>query len=70
MRDRPGHDRRYALDVSKIVDLGWVQRNTCEQAIESTVRWYVDNEWWWRPIKNGELYREYFSRQYKSRGLQ
>jgi dTDP-glucose 4,6-dehydratase len=69
VRDRLGHDRRYALDVSKIKDLGWDQRHTCEQAIDSTVRWYVDNEWWWRPIKGGELYRQYFNRQYESRGL-
>ena len=55
VQDRPGHDRRYALDVSKICGLGWEPEHTCGEAIEDTVRWYVDNEWWWRKIKNGEF---------------
>lgn len=67
--DRPGHDRRYALDVSKLRALGWESRHTCAEAIEKTVRWYVDNEWWWRPIKNGEHYQAYYRRQYGHRGL-
>ncbi|MCS6845674.1 MAG: dTDP-glucose 4,6-dehydratase [Caldilineales bacterium] len=67
--DRPGHDRRYALDVSKLRALGWESRHTCAEAIEKTVRWYVDNQWWWRPIKSGEHYRAYYQRQYGSRGL-
>ena len=65
--DRPGHDRRYALDVSKLRDLGWESRYTCAQAIEETVRWYQANEWWWRPIKSGELYRAYYAEQYGHR---
>jgi len=69
VRDRPGHDRRYSLDVSKIRALGWSPTHTCEEAIEKTVRWYVENEWWWRPIKSGELYREYYRRQYEGREL-
>jgi dTDP-glucose 4,6-dehydratase len=64
--DRPGHDRRYALDVSKIVALGWRSRHTLDEALEKTVRWYVENEWWWRKIKSGE-YREYYRRQYAER---
>jgi dTDP-glucose 4,6-dehydratase len=64
--DRPGHDRRYALDVTKICGLGWEPDHTCEEAIEKTVRWYVDNEWWWRKIKSGE-YLEYYKRQYGQR---
>jgi dTDP-glucose 4,6-dehydratase len=64
--DRPGHDRRYALDVTKICALGWEPAHTCEQAIEATVRWYVDNEWWWRKIKTG-AYLEYYKRQYGQR---
>lgn len=67
VRDRPGHDRRYALDVTKICGLGWEPMHTCEEAIEKTVRWYVENEWWWRPIKSGEHYREYYKRQYEGR---
>ncbi len=67
VRDRPGHDRRYALDVIKICGLGWEPAHTCEEAIEKTVRWYVENEWWWRPIKSGEHYQEYYQRQYEGR---
>jgi dTDP-glucose 4,6-dehydratase len=69
VRDRPGHDRRYALDVSNIRALGWESAHTCEEAIEKTVRWYVGNEWWWRPIKSGEYYREYYRRQYEGREI-
>ncbi|RLC64424.1 MAG: dTDP-glucose 4,6-dehydratase [Chloroflexota bacterium] len=69
VRDRPGHDRRYALDVGKIRALGWEPTHTCEEAIEKTVRWYVENEWWWRPIKSGEHYREYYRRQYEGREI-
>ena len=68
--DRPGHDRRYALDCSKLQALGWRSRHTFEQALEKTVRWYVENEWWWRPIKSGEHYREYYRRQYEGREIQ
>ncbi len=69
VRDRPGHDRRYALDVTKICGLGWEPAHTCEEAIEKTVRWYVENEWWWRPIKSGERYQEYYKRQYEGREI-
>jgi dTDP-glucose 4,6-dehydratase len=66
--DRPGHDRRYSLDSSKLKALGWQPRHNFEQAIEKTVRWYVDNAWWWRPIKSGE-YKEYYRKQYGSRTI-
>jgi len=65
--DRPGHDRRYALDCGKIQALGWQNRYDFEQAIEATVKWYVDNEWWWRKIKSGQRYQEYYDRQYAGR---
>mgnify|MGYP005846109709 CR=1 FL=1 len=64
--DRPGHDRRYSLDTSKLCALGWKPRHQFEEALEETVRWYVDNEWWWRPLKSGE-YADYYRRQYGSR---
>jgi dTDP-glucose 4,6-dehydratase len=67
VHDRLGHDRRYALDVVKICSLGWEPAHSCEEAIEKTVRWYVENEWWWRPIKSGEHYQEYYRRQYEGR---
>ncbi|HNS51907.1 MAG TPA: dTDP-glucose 4,6-dehydratase [Anaerolineae bacterium] len=57
--DRPGHDRRYSLNVTKIRTLGWQSRHTFAEAIERTVRWYVENEWWWRRIKSGEYMRFY-----------
>jgi len=67
VKDRPGHDRRYALDISKIRALGWESRHTFQEALEKTVRWYVENEWWWRPIKSGEHYQAYYRRQYEER---
>ena len=49
--DRPGHDRRYAIDPSKLErELGWLPQESFETGIERTVRWYLENEWWWRPI--------------------
>jgi dTDP-glucose 4,6-dehydratase len=66
VRDRPGHDRRYSLNCDKIKALGWRSRHTFEQALEKTVQWYVDNEWWWRKIKSGE-YMDYYRRQYEGR---
>ncbi len=50
--DRPGHDRRYAIDASKIRrELGWSPETGFESGIEKTVKWYLDNAWWWRPIR-------------------
>ena len=50
--DRPGHDRRYAIDASKIRrDLGWEPSRSFEQGLADTVDWYLDNEWWWGPIR-------------------
>lgn len=66
VRDRPGHDRRYNLNIGKILDLGWRPRHTAEEAIRKTVRWYRDNEWWWRKIKSGE-FRQYYEKQYGER---
>ncbi|WP_342108969.1 dTDP-glucose 4,6-dehydratase [Methylobacterium sp. SI9] len=52
--DRPGHDRRYAIDCTKAeTELGWRPQKTFEQALEETVAWYLDNESWWRPIREG-----------------
>lgn len=64
--DRAGHDRRYALDCSKLRALGWRSRHSFDQALERTVRWFVENEAWWRPIKSGE-YLDYYRQQYGSR---
>jgi dTDP-glucose 4,6-dehydratase len=64
--DRPGHDRRYALSVDKIQALGWHSSYSFQQAIDKTVRWYVDNEWWWRKLKSG-AYLEYYRQWYGQR---
>jgi dTDP-glucose 4,6-dehydratase len=64
--DRPGHDRRYSLDCGKIKALGWRPGHTFDQALEKTVRWYVENEWWWRKLKSGE-YLEYYRKWYGQR---
>ena len=66
VEDRPGHDRRYALDSSLLMSLGWSPSHTFEEALQDTVRWYQDNEWWWRPIKDGE-FKEYYQQQYGNR---
>jgi dTDP-glucose 4,6-dehydratase len=66
VKDRAGHDRRYALDTSKLRALGWQSRHTFDQALEKTVQWYVDHPEWWRPIKSGE-YRDYYYKQYAER---
>ncbi len=64
--DRPGHDRRYALDITKLRRLGWEPSHTFEEALTKTVKWYVENEWWWRKLKSGE-YMEYYKKQYVER---
>lgn len=69
VKDRPGHDRRYSLNCDKIKALGWRSRHTFEEALEKTVQWYVDNEWWWRKIKSGE-YLDYYRRQYEGREIE
>ncbi len=66
VEDRPGHDRRYAMDIGKIRALGWRPQYSPREAVARAVRWYVDNEWWWRPIKEGE-FQEYYQRVYGSR---
>ncbi len=64
--DRPGHDKRYALDTAKLRALGWAPRGDFESALRETVEWYLKNEWWWRKIKSGE-YLDYYKAQYGER---
>jgi dTDP-glucose 4,6-dehydratase len=67
VKDRPGHDRRYAIDASKIKnELGWSPKYKFEQAIKTTIQWYKDNQPWWRAIKSGE-YLKYYEAQYAAR---
>jgi len=68
VQDRPGHDRRYALNCSKIRKLGWKVDHDFEEAMRKTVRWYLDTEDWWRKIKERDKeYREYYRKQYIER---
>ena len=65
--DRLGHDRRYAIDASKIkADLGWEPKRRWDEAIRATVQWYRDNEQWWKNVKSGE-YQKYYELQYAGR---
>jgi dTDP-glucose 4,6-dehydratase len=64
--DRPGHDRRYALDCGKLMTLGWRPRARFETALDETIAWYQSRRAWWEPIKTGE-YRDYYARQYGDR---
>jgi dTDP-glucose 4,6-dehydratase len=67
VKDRPGHDRRYAIDASKIKrELGWEPKHRFEEAIKGTIRWYQENEAWWRAIKSG-AYLTYYEKQYGGR---
>ncbi len=65
--DRPGHDYRYALDTTKIAgELGWKPVYPLQEALKSTVHWYLEHELWWRKIKSGE-YAQYYREMYVSR---
>ncbi|AKQ65372.1 dTDP-glucose 4,6-dehydratase [Myxococcus hansupus] len=67
VKDRPGHDRRYAIDPSKIrAELGWTPAHTFEQGLAETVRWYVDHPAWWQRVTSG-AYLQYFDTQYRTR---
>jgi len=67
VKDRPGHDRRYAIDASKIKrELGWEPKHKFEDAIRTTIQWYKDHQDWWRSIKSGE-YLKYYETQYAGR---
>ena len=65
VKDRPGHDLRYAIDASKIKnELGWEPSVTFEEGLSKTIDWYLDHEEWLKNVTSGE-YREYYGRQYK-----
>jgi dTDP-glucose 4,6-dehydratase len=68
VEDRMGHDRRYCMNVNKIMALGWEPDHTHEEAIRKTVRWYVDNRWWWEPIRAGE-FKEFYEQLYGNRKI-
>ena len=64
VQDRPGHDRRYALDATRLRGLGWAPRVAFVEGIRRTVDWYLANPAWWRPLKSGEFW-EFYRRNYK-----
>lgn len=67
VQDRPGHDRRYGIDPTKITkELGWKPKHNFETGIQETIRWYLNNKEWWTRIQSG-AYREYVTKQYGSR---
>ncbi len=65
--DRPGHDRRYSLDTSKLEALGWRKRFSLAEGLPATVDWYRDNRDWWERIKRSDDYRAFYERQYAAR---
>ena len=66
--DRPGHDRRYCLDTTKLRNLGWTPQVPFEDGLRSTVDWYRAETWWWRPIKEQDpAFRAYYNAQYEQR---
>lgn len=67
--DRPGHDRRYSIDCARANQLGWTPRHEFEDAIRETIEWYVDNESWWRKIKDHqEEFKTFAKKWYADRG--
>lgn len=65
VKDRPGHDTRYAIDHSKLTkELGWKAEKDFESGLKETIEWYKENGWWWKKLKSGE-YLEYYKKQYK-----
>ncbi len=65
VKDRPGHDRRYAIDWSSIKkELGWRPKHSFDSALQETIEWYKQNQDWWKRIKTGE-YQEYYKKQYQ-----
>lgn len=64
--DRAGHDRRYGVSFDKIAKLGWSPSHDFQSAIETTVRWYQENDWWWKSVRSGE-FKDYYEKQYGER---
>ena len=67
VKDRPGHDRRYAIDPAKIhAELGWLPQTSFDEGIKKTIRWYLDNQKWWKDILAGD-YQNYYEKMYGNR---
>jgi dTDP-glucose 4,6-dehydratase len=69
VQDRPGHDRRYSLDTTKLRSLGWTPQVEFDRGLADTIAWYRQHEWWWRPIKQEDpAFKAYYQAQYGRRG--
>jgi dTDP-glucose 4,6-dehydratase len=67
VKDRPGHDRRYAIDCTKLCqEMGWSQQYDFQSGMKETIRWYLDNQQWWTRVKSGE-YQDFYQRWYGER---
>ncbi len=66
VEDRPGHDRRYAMDGAKVAALGWQPTTSFEDGLASTIDWYLANEAWWRAARSGD-WDGWYARQYDHR---
>ncbi len=64
VKDRPGHDRRYSIDSTKLTALGWKPLMPWDDGVAHTVRWYQENEWWWRKLKDSGDYQSHYKRWY------
>ena len=69
MVDRPAHDRRYRVDPSRLLELGWQPRWRFIDGLDDTIQWYVEHPEWWRPIKSGERHQEYYALNYADRSV-
>ncbi len=67
VEDRPGHDRRYALDSTKLLSMEWQRTHPFETAMRDTIQWYVDNQAWWRGIKESAEHRSFSDKWYANR---
>ena len=66
--DRPGHDRRYSLDTTKLRGIGWAPAEPFDEGLRRTIEWYRRNDWWWRPIKEQDpAFKAYYQAQYQHR---
>jgi dTDP-glucose 4,6-dehydratase len=65
--DRPAHDRRYRVDVTRLLGLGWQPRWSFLDGLEATVKWYAEHPEWWRPIKSGDRHQTYYAQNYADR---
>jgi len=67
--DRPAHDRRYRIDSSRLLQLGWQPKWRFMDGLDDTIQWYIEHPEWWRPIKSGERHQAYYAQNYADRSV-